>query len=113
MEANGNEGVGGADAVRADASRGQHHRSFGTLIVLLGLAILAQNYLQTESLRTEIDNHQRKEQATVQTLESEWTSGGIKRRIVTTRKEAETDAEFIERHAAAESAALRQWPKDT
>lgn len=48
----------------------------------------------------------------MQTLTSDWTSGGIRRTLTTTRKEAETDAEFIARHAAAEAAALRQWPKD-
>lgn len=80
------------------------------MIVIVGLALGAQNLIQTNSIRQQITDLNR--ERNMQTLTSEWTSGGIRRVLTTTRKESETEAEFIASHAAAEAAALRQWPKD-
>lgn len=78
-------------------------------MILCALALGAQSYIQAQNLKTEIV---RQRESNMQTLTTEWTSGGIKRSLTTTRNDGESDEEFIKRHHDAEARAFAIWPKD-
>lgn len=55
----------------------------------------------------------RKETDMAQTATTEWTSGGLKVSVTTTRGASESAGDFADRHKAGVDAMLAKYPKDT
>lgn len=48
----------------------------------------------------------------VETVKTEWTSGGIRREVITHRESGESNADWLARHVEAVQAAMGQYPPD-
>ena len=79
------------------------------LVCMMAFALYGQHALRSDVMIA----LERAGQRDMQTLRTEWMSGGIKRELTTTRNAGESDESFINRHNLAERAAFAKWPKDT
>ncbi len=92
-------------------SRGGRSNYAVAAAVVLCLVLLGHVALRIASIEGRI-GQALAEAHLVTTLTSEWTSGGIKRTLTTTREAGESAADFANRHKEEVEAALEVFPKD-
>lgn len=82
------------------------------LILLVVFVALGATYVETRTLRGDVAALRELKEASMQTMESEWTTGGTKHKVSTPRNDGESVDDWMERHKEALDAAQTIWPPD-
>jgi len=106
MEANRHEAV---DSSSPASKPNTHHTRSAIVLFLILVAIGIQNYIQHADLKIEIA---RQKERIMQSVTTEWMSGGLKTTVTTVRLSGETTGDFAARHRAAVEETLKLFPKD-